>query len=580
MVSPSPPRAPDCHRPTPRSTNYRVPLHFRRSGFTPVLDSFGTAFVVVFTMAKLELMSRLYSNLQGRFADMEVHPAKSLFKLLKLPNADVLKSLVSIVCCHYNKDTDFFQFGDVKLGITLEDILCITGLPIMGKPVVCRLGRKEPFDVFQDVMSDIANQTTAFFLIRIPKLRKIFKIKLGLGDEEESDNDENDGERDGVPQVPLLQSVVEKVKDISFNHKFDYKNEVELCFNNLTENCWGVVLKPYNRDWLPAELLAQLDFVTYLGPIFCLNDVVLHRPHFVAKQFGCLEAVDFGENFSNLCWADYTIVLKQNKGPWEIDLEGWYEDDLKRWRDGNFVLDCLPLRMWPTDLHQSNQTSSINDSPESFTPELSNALSFSVPSTRSFSTTSSSSRSPTPPTPSPILGKGMRRKKPIDRLTYSAPKKANVVCDNTTMEDETGDVTKKKNGPNKEAENVQFDLGTRQQTHAPDEIVDFAGDAMDEILIVGVAIEDAIQKAAVDISTRNQKGRKKNESSTVPKVMLGLDGKDDFVTPYHRVTKRDVKLPTSVKSPFVQRFIDPLKNNTKEQAEFDKYIYEGADDDY
>ncbi|KAL8144113.1 hypothetical protein V2J09_017145 [Rumex salicifolius] len=361
------------------------------------------------TMAKLELISRLYSNLQGRFADLEVHPAKSLFKLLKLSNADVLKSLVSIICRHYNKDTDFFQFGDVKLGITLEDILYITGLPFMGKPVVCRLGRKEPFDVFQDVMPDIANQNTvqsgalislastdsnvqlkaillviidsfiaptnnggkiggkyvlfvkdlddvknfawgaallaylvtglqklppsrlcpdgnlwiivAFFLIRIPKLRKIFKIKLGLGDEGESDNDENDGERDGVPQVPLLQSVVEKVKDISFNHKFDYKNEVELCFNNLTEN--DVVLKPYNRDWLPAELLAQLDFVTYLGPIFCLNDVVLHRPHFVAKQFGCLEAVDFGENFSNLCWADYTIALKQNKGPWETNLEGW-----------------------------------------------------------------------------------------------------------------------------------------------------------------------------------------------------------------------------------------------------------------
>lgn len=84
---------------------------------------------------KLNTISQLYNDLDDVFkAELE---GNCLFKLLKLPSSQHLSPLLGVLLKFYDSQQHVFNFGAHQLGITLEDVLYLTGLPIRGKPVIC-----------------------------------------------------------------------------------------------------------------------------------------------------------------------------------------------------------------------------------------------------------------------------------------------------------------------------------------------------------------------------------------------------------------------------------------------------------
>lgn len=64
--------------------------------------------------------------------------AASLLELMKIKEADLMTDLLKHLLKKYNYMDNVFIFGEEKLAITLEDVLYITGLPIVGEPVICQ----------------------------------------------------------------------------------------------------------------------------------------------------------------------------------------------------------------------------------------------------------------------------------------------------------------------------------------------------------------------------------------------------------------------------------------------------------
>lgn len=104
----------------------------------------------------LSIIQKLYNELDDDFKSKleKDHHAQSMYRLLKLPNAHVISPFILAALDHYDEDEKYFQFGENKLTITLEDVLYITGLPIYGKPVICDGSYKDTFlQIFPSITS-------------------------------------------------------------------------------------------------------------------------------------------------------------------------------------------------------------------------------------------------------------------------------------------------------------------------------------------------------------------------------------------------------------------------------------------
>lgn len=99
---------------------------------------------------KLSTLCNLYQSSDDdfrgvitRIIDSKGH-AHTLLRLLKVwegKDVDIISPVITKAlerCGVFDADKDFhgFQFGDIRLNITLEDVLFLTGLHIVGRPVV------------------------------------------------------------------------------------------------------------------------------------------------------------------------------------------------------------------------------------------------------------------------------------------------------------------------------------------------------------------------------------------------------------------------------------------------------------
>lgn len=86
---------------------------------------------------EIRTISELWAALDNPFKQHLEENPNSLFRLLKFKRADLLAELVcSCVKHHYDHTKHVFSFSGIEIGVTLEDILYLTGLSIQGEPVI------------------------------------------------------------------------------------------------------------------------------------------------------------------------------------------------------------------------------------------------------------------------------------------------------------------------------------------------------------------------------------------------------------------------------------------------------------
>lgn len=109
---------------------------------------------------------------------------------------------------------------------------------------------------------------------------------------------------------------------------------LKLLFLGVTQSacllfCWqDICWTPYASWLLPDELKQDKPFVTRLGPIFCNNFVVHHKPHIVAKQFG---QVDVNLEGHKLSFFDHRIRFVNNRGSHGHNYTESYKIELLMW---------------------------------------------------------------------------------------------------------------------------------------------------------------------------------------------------------------------------------------------------------
>ncbi|KAK1391332.1 hypothetical protein POM88_010388 [Heracleum sosnowskyi] len=80
------------------------------------------------------LYDELDENFQRHLNESE--DSRCLLNLLRFPAADLMPCLVSYFLKFYDKKDNVFDFNGIKLCISLEDVLFLTGLPIDGEAVI------------------------------------------------------------------------------------------------------------------------------------------------------------------------------------------------------------------------------------------------------------------------------------------------------------------------------------------------------------------------------------------------------------------------------------------------------------
>ncbi|KAK1381696.1 hypothetical protein POM88_019431 [Heracleum sosnowskyi] len=179
----------------------------------------------------------------------------------------------------------------------------------------------------------------AFFILRIPKLQVALGIELGeeLG-------------------VPILSTIVERVRKIAHNHRTDYQEQLDAIFPVLSHDNvnWTPYTRVNNED--RTRYQEQQRVGTYVGAIICNNYVAHHKPHLAAQQFPVLEDFDM----QNLLWKAKTIKITHNSGESEQHLFTDYKDHIEEWNKRLLLKDHMeqnhaPL-LTPTSTFNPNAT--------------------------------------------------------------------------------------------------------------------------------------------------------------------------------------------------------------------------------
>ncbi|KAL3633814.1 hypothetical protein CASFOL_022576 [Castilleja foliolosa] len=102
---------------------------------------------------KVRTIGKIYSSLDGDFKPF-LHSSRprSFFRILDIEDSDMLMPLMDILLSFFVVEEHVFIFGKYKLGITLEDILFLTGLPIYGRPVISTFEKSRDLDAFSRVL--------------------------------------------------------------------------------------------------------------------------------------------------------------------------------------------------------------------------------------------------------------------------------------------------------------------------------------------------------------------------------------------------------------------------------------------
>ncbi|KAK1395644.1 PMD domain-containing protein [Heracleum sosnowskyi] len=86
---------------------------------------------------RLSAISKFWESLDVGFKKQLQDNPNSIIRLLNIKGPDLLSKLVcSVIDRHYDHNMHTFTFSSHVLGVTLEDVLYLTGLPIQGKPVI------------------------------------------------------------------------------------------------------------------------------------------------------------------------------------------------------------------------------------------------------------------------------------------------------------------------------------------------------------------------------------------------------------------------------------------------------------
>ncbi|KAL2901770.1 Protein MAIN-LIKE 1 [Bienertia sinuspersici] len=120
------------------------------------------------------------------------------------------------------------------------------------------------------------------------------------------------------PEMPLLASLIKNLAKVEANELLEPPKE---------DTALPITWHPYHPSLLPSHLVYQIWHRTVVAPMFCYNYVEYHFPHNVAKQFESLQDIDLSGVGSNL----HPIVIKENKGRFELNFKKHYENNIKDW---------------------------------------------------------------------------------------------------------------------------------------------------------------------------------------------------------------------------------------------------------
>ncbi|KAL1815876.1 hypothetical protein ACET3Z_018450 [Daucus carota] len=263
---------------------------------------------------KLSQLSQLWKALDSDFKDhiLNLENKNCLFGLLSMIDVepDMMASFIASIFDggYYKSDRQIFLFDTHALGLTLEDVLYITGLPITGEPVLYKdsyddgafhrvfgkehfqkkttLPVKEIINIALDkdrvegyrarkiavllivLFAFIAPNNnkheidSVFFIIRIKKLQTALGIKL---------KNPPESVKHGEPWLPWI---VREINKKTHNHYAKWTIDSML---PLPITGKDIIWRPYGGRECP--LPRDRNSVRDLVPLFCYYVVVHHKPH-------------------------------------------------------------------------------------------------------------------------------------------------------------------------------------------------------------------------------------------------------------------------------------------------------------
>uniref|UniRef100_A0A803MYE7 Trichome birefringence-like N-terminal domain-containing protein n=1 Tax=Chenopodium quinoa TaxID=63459 RepID=A0A803MYE7_CHEQI len=118
--------------------------------------------------------------------------------------------------------------------------------------------------------------------------------------------------------------------------KGGYLKKISPVFENLEDT--DIILKPYSNWVLQDELKEDRKFITRLGPLFCNNHVVQHKPHNVTNQLGAhqLHPILHRASFDII---NHRIRVIDNRGCNEHDYFNSYKKEVAMW----YKKECLEV---------------------------------------------------------------------------------------------------------------------------------------------------------------------------------------------------------------------------------------------
>ncbi|KAL1823809.1 hypothetical protein ACET3Z_010587 [Daucus carota] len=282
---------------------------------------------------RLKGISDFWESLDAQFKEdlLTKNPNSILLLVNDIKGADLLSDLLgTVIDKYYDPDTHTFDISGHVLGVTLEDVLYLTGLPIQGKPLIYEKSLDEDafMRVFGEEFKDRKMLTfdEGFLLVRIPKIQDMLGINL------------KNYPPDVIKGAPLLPWIVGEIKRKTRNHWATHDMPAIAFFSDE-----DITWTPYKQMACPRP--GDLKSVRNLVPLIGYNCVQHHMPHNCSDQFPVLQ--DY--NFRSLTWKPCEIPpFKKLGGGHNIDYKDLFEEQIAEWNAGK------PAEAYMTRLQQKH----------------------------------------------------------------------------------------------------------------------------------------------------------------------------------------------------------------------------------
>ncbi|KAL8144945.1 hypothetical protein AgCh_003236 [Apium graveolens] len=312
------------------------------------------------------LYDELDENFQRHLNESE--DSRCLLNLLRFPAAYLMPCLVSYFLKFYDKKDNVFDFNGIKLYISLEDVLFLTGLPIDGEAVISSESRdRDGFNrVFQipsektksnKVLRSISKNvsldddtrkkavlllTITCFIVPSSNLGRVATTYLRYI--------EDLGRVDSFAWgAALLARLYHAIAECQKGDEGEGQRTVK---KTLDGNSWVIL----DVEWTPYANSdhPQKKFGTRIGPIICNNFVVHHRPDIASGQFPVFKKYDL----ASLNWQPHKIEFKKNCGPCEQDFKKHYEKEVDWWKAKKLAEELMKEKT-PNDNEEGRPRSPI-----------------------------------------------------------------------------------------------------------------------------------------------------------------------------------------------------------------------------